>query len=318
MAPTVSVILPVYNQEPYLAETIESVLGQSFTDFELLILDDGSKDGSADIIRRYAATDARIHAFFEPNAGKCNATNKLVEKAQAHWCAFLDADDVMLPERLARQVAFHEANPAIGASSCHCTYISPTGEFLGVQRYLGLRTVEECQQALANNEFVKCAFTGFMTSKAAFFEAGGLRNQCWPCDDFDFFNRLIEKGYSLVIMQEILMKYRVHPSSITATKPVHTFEVMDYAAHCTTRRRSNQPEITYAEFKAARDQDPWWKKLDRKRYIYSILYHREASFAMKTRKYLSFSWLLLTASVLSPKFVVATIFNRVTKSTAFQ
>ncbi|TGD82229.1 glycosyltransferase family 2 protein [Hymenobacter wooponensis] len=313
MAPTVSVILPVYNQEPYLAETIESVLAQSFTDFELLILDDGSKDGSADIIRRYAARDPRIRAFFGPNAGKCEATNKLVAQAQAHWCAFLDADDVMLPERLARQLAFHQENPAVAASSCHCTYIDSTGNYLGVQRYLGLRTVEECQQALANNEFVKCAFTGFLTFKQAFIEAGGLRNESWPCDDFDFFNRLIEKGHPLVIIQEILMNYRVHPSSITATKPMHMFDIMDYAAHCASLRRSHKPEITYAEFMALRNQEPWWKKLDRKRYGYSIIYHREASFAMKTKKYFSFSWLVLTASILSPKFVLATIFNRITK-----
>ena len=124
MVPLLSVILPVYNQEKYVAETIESVLSQTFADFELLLHD----DGSAAIIRRYAAQDARIWASFAPNVGKCGVTNRLVEQAQGQWCAFLDADDVMLPERLEKQVAFHRAHPDLDATSCHCQYINEYGQ----------------------------------------------------------------------------------------------------------------------------------------------------------------------------------------------
>ncbi|OWP61292.1 glycosyl transferase, partial [Hymenobacter amundsenii] len=123
MPPLISVILPVYNQEKFVAETIESVLSQRFTDFELLLHDDGSTDGSAAIIRNYAGRDARIRASYGPNAGKCAATNQLVEQARGEWCAFLDADDVMLPERLGTQLAYHQAHAEVDASSCHCHYI---------------------------------------------------------------------------------------------------------------------------------------------------------------------------------------------------
>ncbi|HEX9152619.1 MAG TPA: glycosyltransferase family A protein, partial [Flavobacterium sp.] len=104
--PLVSVIMPVYNQEQYLIETIESVLAQTLKDFEFIILDDGSTDQSAQIIRRYAELDKRINAFFYSNSGKCVSTNFLVNQAKAKYCAFLDADDVMLPERLERQISF--------------------------------------------------------------------------------------------------------------------------------------------------------------------------------------------------------------------
>lgn len=137
MVPPISVVLPVYNQEKYVAQTIESVLSQTFADFELLLHDDCSTDGSAAIIRRYAAQDARIRAGFTPNAGKCGATNRIVEQAQGQWCAFLDADDVMLPERLEKQVAFHRAHLDLDATSCQCQYINEYGQYLSNQRHPG-------------------------------------------------------------------------------------------------------------------------------------------------------------------------------------
>src|SRR3712207_5201276 len=100
MEPLVSVILPVYNQEKYVAETIESVLAQTFREFEFIILDDGSTDNSALIIRQYAAQDSRIIPLFQSNSGRCVATNNAVSAARGPWCALLDADDVMLPDRL--------------------------------------------------------------------------------------------------------------------------------------------------------------------------------------------------------------------------
>jgi glycosyltransferase involved in cell wall biosynthesis len=140
MVSPISVVLPVYNQENYVAQTIESVLSQTFADFELLVHDDGSTDGSAAIIRRYAAQYARIRASFAPNAGKCEATNRLVEQAQGQWCAFLDADNVMLPERLEKQVAFHRAHPDVDTTSYYFQYINEYGQHLSNQRHPGLRT----------------------------------------------------------------------------------------------------------------------------------------------------------------------------------
>ena len=116
MSPLVSVILPVYNQEKYIAETIESVLNQTYNRFELLILDDGSTDGSAQIINEYAGRDNRITTFFEKNAGRSNATNTLAHRASGQFLALLDADDLMEPNRLERQIAFHLTNPGIEAS----------------------------------------------------------------------------------------------------------------------------------------------------------------------------------------------------------
>ncbi len=102
----VSVVIPVHNGEKYLAQAIESVLAQTFRDFELLIVDDGSTDGSRAIMDRCARRDARIRILSQANRGVSAAGNLGFEEARGEWVARLDADDVFLPDKLERQIAF--------------------------------------------------------------------------------------------------------------------------------------------------------------------------------------------------------------------
>ena len=263
-----------------MSQTLKSVVRQSFKNFEFLVLDDGSTDGSSDIIKQYANNDRRIIAFYEQNTGKCNATNLLVERAKDLYCAFLDADDVMLPERLEKQLAFHTANPKLDSSSCHCGYIDQDGISMGTQQYPNLRTVEESIKARRSAIFVHCAFTGLFLSTSVYASVGGLDSRYWPAEDFEFANRLIERGYILVIIQEFLMKYRIHSSSITAKDPMHMFDKMDYASYNIRLRRFGQPESAFDVFMARWANDPGWVKLNRKCLNYLQLYLREANFAL--------------------------------------
>jgi glycosyltransferase involved in cell wall biosynthesis len=298
--PLISVVMPVYNQEPFVAETIESVLAQDFKDFEFLIVDDGSKDGSADIIRRYAALDPRIKATYAANSGKARATNALVAQASGEWCAFLDADDLMLPQRLTEQLAFHQATTGLDGSSCHCQYINQKGDRLGTQRHPGLRTIEESRQALATNTYIQVAFTGLMVRKSAYEATGGLRQEFWPGEDFDFFNRFIEKGFSLVIMQKVLMLYRMHAAAISTQNPIWMHQKTGYVHECIRLRRAGLPEITFEEFMATRGKNPWWTKANRLRYNYAQFFFRNAGIALMSKNYLSFGWQLGVSTLLSP------------------
>jgi glycosyltransferase involved in cell wall biosynthesis len=304
MQPKVSVILPVYNQEKFIEEAIKSVLSQTFTDFELLITDDGSTDNSSQIIKKFADEDKRIIPFFLNNAGKCNATNNLVNKAQSRWCAFLDADDVMLPDRLEKQVSFHLNNPEVQASSVHCYYINEEGKYLGVQKYPSLVTIEDCRKARADHLFIHVAFTGIMVLKNVYTSIGGLNKVFWPSEDFEFANRLIYKGHSIVIIQEVLMKYRIHSSSISAQSPLHMSDMLGYAMHCITSRRTNIPEISFEAFLALRKEQHWFIQFNRWRYIYAQLTFRKAGFAFVSKEYFNFITLALKAALLSPEYVV--------------
>src|SRR5687767_7249252 len=100
-APTVSVVMPVYNTAGYVGETIESILAQTFTDFELLVLDDGSSDGTAGVVRRYADRDPRVKLTSRENKGIIDSRNELLAMCRGRYMAANDADDLSVPDRLA-------------------------------------------------------------------------------------------------------------------------------------------------------------------------------------------------------------------------
>ena len=114
LSPPLSVAMSVYNGERFLIAAIESVLAQTFGDYEFLILDDGSTDATPQILRDYASKDARIRPIIRENRGLVASLNQLLEEARAPLVARMDADDICQPERFALQIAFMEANPDHG------------------------------------------------------------------------------------------------------------------------------------------------------------------------------------------------------------
>ena len=116
--PSVSIITPCYNGERYVKETIESVLAQTYTDWEMLVIDDGSQDQSAAIIQSYADKDPRIQLISQENAGSSAARNNGIRRARGRYIALLDADDLWDPEFLSKQIAY------LTEKQCVCVYCS--------------------------------------------------------------------------------------------------------------------------------------------------------------------------------------------------
>lgn len=308
--PSVSVILPVYNQEKYVAETIESILAQAFVDFELLILDDGSTDNSAEIIRKYSVIDHRIKAYFELNAGKSESTNKLVERAKGKWCAFLDADDVMMPNRLERQMNFLNENPEVHAVSSDCYYINENGRVFGTQKYPLLSNIEAFNTIYNKGHFITCSFTALTVLKEAFQEVKGLTKRFEPCEDFEFFNKLIFNGKKvLLIMPEVLMKYRIHSNSVTVRKPMHVTNYISYATHSMWLRRIGEPETSFEDFMKIQNSGSKWKRWNQMRFNYSMVYFRNAGIAALSKQYHKFGWYFLVSFLLSPNYAIIKLIN---------
>ena len=126
--PLISVCMAVYNAERYVAEAVESILNQTFGDFEFLILDDGSTDGSLDILRRYAERDPRIRLTSRPNQGLVASLNELVDQARGEFIARMDADDVSLPERFQREVDYLRDHPECVLVGSRVRLIDPDGD----------------------------------------------------------------------------------------------------------------------------------------------------------------------------------------------
>lgn len=133
--PKVSVLMPAYNAERFLDEAMESILQQTYTDFELIVVDDGSTDSTPEILRRYVEQDSRVRVLRnETNLGIVHALNWGFAKCRGEYVARMDADDVSMPNRLARQVAVLESDPSILVLGGSVSYMDSEGNLLDVVR----------------------------------------------------------------------------------------------------------------------------------------------------------------------------------------
>jgi glycosyltransferase involved in cell wall biosynthesis len=129
--PRVSIVIAAFNAEPFIDSTIASALGQTFRDFEILVVDDGSHDGTAAVVRRRVAMDTRVRLLVQPNSGPSAARNRGVADARGELIAFLDHDDLWHPDKLALQVSICDARPEVGVVSCYSAVIDRSYRCLG-------------------------------------------------------------------------------------------------------------------------------------------------------------------------------------------
>src|SRR3989338_7477484 len=210
--PRVTVITPVYNGLPYLKESIESTLNQSMKDFELLVIVDGmegNKDGSYECVLEYAAKDSRIRVVFnEQNLGTSRTMNKGIELAKAPYVARLDQDDVSLPARLEKQLAYLEAHPELSIV-CSWEY-GIDGQSRRVRNWRG--AVKNYGGFLGPLLVNKCPIwhPSIMFKKEAMEQVGGYDRAYQPCEDFELTMRLAIKGHRTAIVPEYLVSQRHH------------------------------------------------------------------------------------------------------------
>lgn len=209
--PAASVIMPVYNAGKYLDEAIESVLGQSFADFELLLLNDGSTDGSAERLERIAALDHRCSMHSWPNRGLIATLNEGIRLARADILIRMDADDRCLPGRFAPQVAYLWSHPDCVAVGTQMMLIDPEGQPL--RPFIGALAHADIDAAHLVGKGGAIAHATAAMRKAAVLRVGGYRAQFPHAEDIDLFLRLAEVG-SLANLPDILYEYRQHLDSI--------------------------------------------------------------------------------------------------------
>ena len=208
--------MTVYNAENYLGEAVDSILGQTFADFELIVIDDGSTDTSTSILREYAARDRRIRLTSRPNTGIVRAANEGIAQAMGKYLARMDSDDVSVPERFARQVEYLETNPDCVLVGSRVTLIDPYGSPVAVS---GQKlTHEEIEKELltSGGGWAVVQPSAMMRTDAVR-AAGGYRGSVNMSEDHDLFLRLAERG-QVVNLAEPLLKYRRHYKSLNHTQ----------------------------------------------------------------------------------------------------
>jgi glycosyltransferase involved in cell wall biosynthesis len=212
--PPLSVVMPMHNARKYVAQTVRSVLAQRFSDFEFLIIDDGSTDGSSAEAEQAAAGDKRVKIVSQSNAGVSAAANRGTELARGEFLARVDADDICLPDRFEKQIAFLCEHPDYVAVGSRVMFIDPDG--LELFEMPGLKLPhEEIDAGLLKVEWtILQPATMFRTS--ALQAVGGYRTDLRIHEDHDLFLKLAEIG-QLANLPEILFQYRQHFTSAVST-----------------------------------------------------------------------------------------------------
>ncbi len=215
--PLVSVIIPSYNAETFIARTLESVLSQTYKNLEVLVVDDGSQDQTAEIVREFAKKDTRVTLLQQQNSGVAAARNLGIEKSKGEFIAPLDADDIWYPENIEKQVqCFLNSNSSVGLVYSWSVDIDKqdrlTGEFRAARIEGEVYVTLLCHDFIANASCV-------LIRRSCLEKCGGYNsklreNNGQGGEDWDLYLRLAEQ-YQFRVVPEFLVGYRKHPNSMS-------------------------------------------------------------------------------------------------------
>jgi glycosyltransferase involved in cell wall biosynthesis len=207
--PKVTVLIPVYNRERYVRDAIDSILAQTFTDFELLVIDDGSTDGSQEVVRSYCNPRIRL-VCNEINQGIPKTRNTGIRLARGEYLAFLDSDDWAYPERLAKQAAFLDNHPDYAAVSAWTDWMDEEGRPLRGIKRKAVSPEEIAAQRLFRSGLRNSA----SMARTVVLRNYGHQEQYDTSEDFDLWSRIAAK-HKLASLPEVLVRCRRHKSRIT-------------------------------------------------------------------------------------------------------
>ena len=211
-APLISVLMPVFNGERYVERAVQSIIDQSERDFELIVVDDGSTDGSSDMLRRFTASDPRVHLVSRENRGLVVTLNEMLALARGTYLARMDADDIAEPRRFECELQALIADPSLVAVGCSVHFIDPADRRLMTFAYpFGHDAIVSWVMAVERGNGM--SHPALMMRADAVRTIGGYRAEFWPAEDADLVLRLAEIG-RLKNLAEPLLSYRLHPESI--------------------------------------------------------------------------------------------------------
>jgi len=247
---SVSVVLPVRDGERFVHEALESVLRQTYSDLEVVVVDDGSTDGTGDVLA--GLRDERLRVVRQEPTGLVAALQRGLAEARAPLVARMDADDVSEPERLERQVDLLARRPRVGMAATWVAVIDEDG------RELRREVLPSAHQDLARRLLLRNPFQhgSVLLRREAIEAIGGYRADYGANEDYDLWRRLA-RSWELACVPEVLYRYRVHPGAVTQTDPERVarrellrdelwreYEARRYAVGETVARaRTAEPEV---------------------------------------------------------------------------
>ncbi len=226
--PSISVLMPVRDAGPYLAASVASLRRQSFRDFEIVAVDDGSTDGSGEALERAARRERRLRVVRQPARGLPEALNTALAAAQSEWIARHDADDLSHPQRLALQRAWLADHPQTDVVGCRVRLLPRGFAGAGMRRWVAWHNRLLDHDAMAREALVDSplAHGTAMMRRDALAALGGWRELGWP-EDLDLWLRAIAAGLRLGKVPRALYAWRQHAASATRRDPRYRQQAFD-------------------------------------------------------------------------------------------
>ena len=226
--PPLAVLLPFYNAADTLAQTLDSILAQSFTDFVLIAVDDGSCDNGAEVVRGYMQNDRRIALHQPGHQGVVGAMNYALAHCPAPLCARMDADDIMEPDRLHRQYHYLLANPQITLLGSRVSLFPAELIQEGFHEYIRWQNGCLTPRQIADNIYVELpiAHPSVMFRRDTILQAGGYCDGDFP-EDYELLLRLHQHGYQMAKLPEVLLHWRDSGSRLTRTDARYSRDAFD-------------------------------------------------------------------------------------------
>ena len=303
MGPAVSVYMSVYNGERFLRESIESVLAQTFGDFELVVVDDGSTDATPEILRSFR--DARLVVLSPGRIGLAAASNYALARCRAPLVARLDADDLMQPNRLERQLNFLSQHPELGGVASYFWWIDEDSAIRGAQD-TPLLTREAVERQLAAGGRLGYAHSTLLLRREAVLAVGGYDPRFDFVEDVELCLRLYEAGYLILVQPERLVRFRVHDHSISATRQREQFYLLEAALGNFRRRRRGLEPWPVEQYRHRLTTRPLPRLLAESRLASSRLRRRHLQLKLRRRRALA-ALAMIAAALLDPRASVARI-----------
>jgi hypothetical protein len=211
-SPLVSVVMAVLNGERYIKDALDSIARQSFRDIEFIVINDGSTDSTAQILKRHAQLDARLLVVDQEHRGLIAALNSGCQLARGQYIARLDADDISVPDRLGKQLDFLARHPAVAVLGGAFRLIDPQGRALGDWRCP--LADQQIRERLRRGNCMR--HSAIMMRKRAFDATGGYRGCFLHAEDYDLWLRMAERC-ELANLPDVLVQCRLHAHQISAT-----------------------------------------------------------------------------------------------------
>jgi len=220
--PLVSIIIPVYNLEAFIGDALDSIAAQTYKNFQVLIVDDGSTDGTQKVIERYLM-DSRFRYIYQDHSGPGAARNNALRQATGSLIAFLDGDDLWLNDKLEKQVAVFMADSSIEISATNCSHIREDGSYMGREEYVDypFELLKDPKKAMFQKNLILSI--SVMIRKELYDKFGGFDESISYGEDYDLWLRFLQNGCKLNILMEPLSKRRYRSGSLIH-QPLHIWK----------------------------------------------------------------------------------------------